>query len=387
MPGKIYTFTVERFAERRSGASKLEKRLQYMAKRGISGARRLAGWRVINEIKAPQPVGINANMWQYRFTFHVSRETQRSIDEEIENRQFEELKRMTVQAGNVSGWQLANTDTDSIDKGNVTYRIASQPTIEPKVQISPREIPKDLSLNVNPQGYFDHIFDREAQIDVIVSSLITAVESNFKLRSHCVLNGDAATGKTTVMNAIVEMIGEENCYRIDATTSTQAGVLTDILEKQKSNSVKVLLIEEIEKIDVQAAFRWLLGVMDQRGELRICNSKVGYVQEPFPVLVIATVNDIVKFNKVMAGALASRFSNVVYFPKMDDDCLRRAIMKTVEMIHPKMEWVNAAIAYCQKYESEADIRRMASIVACGRERLINGQYQEILKQTSKRSEL
>lgn len=245
--------------------------------------------------------------------------------------------------------------------------------------IAPKVDPKS-PINLDPTGYFDCLYDREAQINILISGFKTAVESNFKIRTHAIMHGSSASGKTTLMDCFSNMVGEDICYRIDATTSTQAGILSDLMER--ASAIRVLLIDELEKANPDN-FRFLLGLMDERGELRICNAKAGSLQCKMPAFVIATTNDLPKVESLMSGALYSRFSDRIYCPRVDENTIYKAVKKYVDMIGGDERWIRPAINHVRTMEKTEDIRRMIAVAVNGRERLLSGEYQEILRSTNK----
>jgi hypothetical protein len=245
---------------------------------------------------------------------------------------------------------------------------------------------EDSIINIDPTGYFDHLFDREDQINILVSATRTAIDSDFQIRTHIILHGPPAGGKTSLSTAFIEMVGEEHCYRIDATTSTQAGIISDLFENRQPGSVKFIVIDEIEKCDKEY-LRWLLGVMDDRAELRVNNTRVGSLQMPLAALVIATTNNIQLIEGMMGGALASRFTEKVYCPRVRDQTIHKAVMQKLKMlrgvdINEASAWADKAIEYVRDVEGTDDIRRMIAVAVNGRERLLTGEFQAILQKAS-----
>lgn len=254
---------------------------------------------------------------------------------------------------------------------NINFSVSQQN----KVPI-PNFRTEDISLD--PKHYFDHLVDRENQSNVLLSAARTAIESNFKIRNHVCLTGPACGGKTSLMESFSNTVGEDYIFRIDAPTSTQAGLVLDLLER--AASIRFLLVEEIEKVNSDH-LRWLLGVMDERAEIRVCNAKSGYIQAPLPAMVIATCNDQEKLDKVMTGALSSRFSNKIYCPRIGRETMHKALKRYVDMINGDENWIEPAIAYCLDEEKCDDLRRMKAVLTEGRSRLLTGEYQSILRAT------
>src|SRR5690606_31257476 len=105
-----------------------------------------------------------------------------------------------------------------------------------------------------------------------------------------------------------KLLGEEDVSyaKFDATSMTKAGVLENLIENPFVPPV--LIIEEIEKCE-ESALRWLLGVMDSRGEIRRTNYRVGNQAKNVKMIVLASANDLGLLKTMMAGALYSRFTN------------------------------------------------------------------------------
>jgi SpoVK/Ycf46/Vps4 family AAA+-type ATPase len=113
------------------------------------------------------------------------------------------------------------------------------------------------------------------------------------------------------------MLGKENEAYLwfDATSFTKAGVLSSF----SSSSPIIppcLFIEEIEKC-VEDALRWLLGLMDIRGEIRRLNYRVGHEAKNVRMVVIASANNVKLLKTLLAGALYSRFQSKIYCPPPD----------------------------------------------------------------------
>ena len=283
--------------------------------------------------------------------------------------------RQAQNAANFHGWVLSvNQEVDE------NTEIQTVKNID-QVQEPPLITYKPSDINLDKGNYFDGLVDREDQINALLSAVNAYTSSGFSIRPHTLLWGEPASGKTTLMERLVNMVGEDAVYKIDATTSTQSGLITDLFER--SIRPNFILIEEAEKVKDKEHLNFLLGVMDQRAEVRICNSRIGNLHMHLPALVIANVNDINKFDSFASRALSSRFSNRIYCPNISQDIMRQAIYNDVAAIHPKMEWVYKAIEYCSKYEKNADIRRISTIVACGQDNLLNGSYQSILRRTTR----
>ncbi len=130
-------------------------------------------------------------------------------------------------------------------------------------------------VNTEPGDCFDHIFDREHQRRIILSAIIAAKESAFVNRFNCVLYGEPGCGKSDLLISTGKMLGRENeaWMKLDATSTTEAGAQRILLEA--AHIPPVLIVEEIEKTD-EKSLRWLLGILDQRAEIRKTNFNIGH---------------------------------------------------------------------------------------------------------------
>jgi hypothetical protein len=235
-------------------------------------------------------------------------------------------------------------------------------------------------INIVPGDHFKRIFGRDAQIRRILDALSLAKRTEFKKRTHTLLDGEPGGGKSEIMMALADMLGKEGeAWRwFDATSMSKAGAIEEIIE----NPVvpPVLFIEEIEKTEEQS-LRWLLGVMDTRGEIRRTNYRVGNQARNVRMVVIASANDVKLLKSVMSGALYSRFQNKVYCPDPDREIMKQILLREVKEIEGKPEWVEPALEFGYDKWGMRDPRALINILSCGGDRLLNGEYQKDYEKT------
>lgn len=235
-------------------------------------------------------------------------------------------------------------------------------------------------VNLNPRGFFNGIFGREAHIRRTLDALLLAKRTNWNKRINTLYDGPVGCGKTSCMLAMAEMLGKENeAYRwFDATSMTKAGAIEEIME----NPIvpPVLFIEEIEKC-AEDCLRWLLGVMDSRGQIRRTNYRVGNQAKHVRMLVIASANDVDQLKKMMFGALYSRFQNRIYFPEPNRKIMQQILEREVKEIEGKMSWVKPALEFGYDKWNLRDPRDIINILSCGGDRLLTGKYQKDYEQT------
>lgn len=223
--------------------------------------------------------------------------------------------------------------------------------------------------------YFDHIYNRDDQIKILHSAVVAANESDFTNRFHSVLYGPPACGKSDILISLGNMLGKENeaFMKLDATSTTEAGAQKILLEA--SYIPPVLIVEEIEKTD-EKSLRWLLGILDQRAEIRKTNFHIGHKARHVKMLCLATVNDIQLFKSVMSGALHSRFAHEIYCPRPDRKIMQKILEREIKKTNGKDEWIEPALQFCMDDQGWDDPRKIVPICLCGGDSLLDGSYQK-----------
>jgi len=159
---------------------------------------------------------------------------------------------------------------------------------------------------------FKGLYGLDGQIRMLMNALYHAVRSQGTCLSHAVLQGLPACGKSSIANAVANLVGEKSCLCLDATKTSRAG-----LERLFFNDLPVvpplIIVEEIEKSSPDDLLIYL-GMCDFRQEIRKITNR-GAFRRPINSLVIATCNSLDKFERLAAGALASRFSTCIHFPR------------------------------------------------------------------------
>lgn len=230
-------------------------------------------------------------------------------------------------------------------------------------------------LQIDP-GIFAGIYERDAHIRIITEAVRLAMRTNFRMRCHVLLYGPPACAKTEILKVFARVLAPHGVLSLDATATTKAGVERLLLDS--ATPPNFILAEEMEKKE-EAAHQWLLSVMDQRGEISKINFNVGSVSKAVPALVIATVNDISLFERMLSGALASRFSHKLYCGRPDRTLLERILTREVQAIDGDQRWVAPALDYCLDVERTDDPRRAIAVCLTGRERLLTGEFQRDLE--------
>lgn len=249
-----------------------------------------------------------------------------------------------------------------------------QPQVDTPAPAAPSRVCSGIRIPEDWRDYFSHIYDRDDQIQDIMQSLRTAADTQGEMRNHLVLYGPPGCGKTETGLAVARMLGDDCVLRLDATATTKAGAENLILERDVIPPV--LIIEELEKVN-EANLPWLLGVLDDRGEIIKTNARVGSVTRKAKMLVIATVNNYKKFASFQEGALEDRFPVRPYFPMPNRELLRKILLREVSKIPGgREEWIDPALDYALNIERTFKARRIKAIMTNGRDTLLDGSYQD-----------
>lgn len=303
---------------------------------------------------------------EYLYTVHITFErTGKATDEANEHRQFVRIQEIVEAAVRGRGWSM-NGESPSRKKAQAEASSHEQHDYA------------EVKINTDPSGYFDHLYNLDSQIDLVLSAVEEYQRSEFNNRFHCVLYGEPACGKTEILRSLGKMLGPDAVMNFDATSTTAAGAKQLLTEA--SHIPPVLCIEEIEKADEQS-LRWLLGVLDYRAEVRALKFRAGLNVREVKLLCLATVNDFGLFNKMMDGALASRFSHKIYCPRPTANTLEKILTREVTKAGGDPRWIKPALEYCTTIEKTNDPRRIITVCLCGKDRLLTGEYQRVLTAT------
>lgn len=245
-------------------------------------------------------------------------------------------------------------------------------------------VPLELPSYEEWSAGFDHLYGLEDYTDIIYETLKTAIDTAWQNRVNIMLAGPPACGKSDICKTIKRILGEEAVLEFDGTSTTMAGAQQNLAEREEMP--RVLLVEEIEKAP-EASLQWLLSVLDLRGEVRKTTAR-GNILKEVHMVGICTVNNVELFERMAAGALASRFSMPLYFVRPGRDILERILRRELKNIRGVDEatsekWIAPTLDYAESIDL-SDPRKIIAICLTGRDKLLTGEYQNMLRRTADR---
>ncbi len=350
---------VHRISPRRLNDDLLDRQVRRLRDRAMTRQTTHSGWACrCRTLCETIPDG-----FRYTVRSVFTRTTRRVVDEAACQTQLDGIQQRIIRVGRRWGWALA---------GNNDNLPANVPAGDQAKHASPRSEPfrPTVSIPADWLRFFSHLFEREVQVRLILDTLGAAIASEWRVRNHCLLWGRPACGKTEILLAVERMLGADAVVKLDATMTSKAGAENLLLELE--HVPPILLIEELEKCD-PANLPWLLGVLDQRGEVIKTNARIGTVRKEARCLCLATVNDLVRFRAALSGALASRFPHQICCPRPGRAVLRQILLREVHARGGKEEWIDPALDLLTR-EGGNDPRRAIALLD-GRDRLLNGEYQ------------
>lgn len=257
----------------------------------------------------------------------------------------------------------------------------------PRIVVGPTVTPYSFAdsfgpLNLNPGDLFDDLYGKQEALGVIMAALAVYNQTNGRNRYHSLFIGGPSAGKTEIANRLEEMLGTDNVLRINSESASKAGMENAILE-YPMQLPPVLIIEEIEKIGDPNTLLWMLPALDERRKIIKVTAKDGILTKPVPFICIGTCNNFGKLERMHSGAIASRFTNRLYIPDMDDDMRYKILLgKINKLSHYSEAWIEPAIKFCRE-SGDMSMRRLESVLMCGQDKLLTGEYQNTLRATSR----
>ena len=373
--------TLHKTFKKKVSSNSIEKHVYYLTGRALGARRGKQGWKCVDNHKRPTRVN---DHWLYEVELTFSKKSGRTKDLELVDKQWKEIvKYLDVACNNKNKfldkpWSIVKTEENNkeeVEETNISQALEN------------KDVKKDYAnINLNKHDYFDHIYDRNHQIEMVIKAINLAVETKMAERRHVVLLGPPGCGKTTILGALSKMLGNEDeayIYMNGAATS-KAGAESKL--GGASIIPPIMFIEEIEKT-TEDSLRWLLTVLDERAELRKLNYRVD-IRKSVPILCIATANSEEKFEGFDSGSLASRFSSKVYCQRPERNVLKQILKREIDKlsghgIETTYDWIDPTLDYCLNEEKNDDPRHVITVCLTGRDGLLDGSFQETLKAVRK----
>jgi len=345
---KTRSKTVELVKEGHFDNDVIVAQIDRCVKKGIGNTLHKQGWNAV----APEIVQSGPNTIA-KIRFYKKQKRERDNSDEVFSKQLDDILEKMALYTRSNSW--AFRDSNIADK------------VTPKQNF-------DFALPADVIPWFGHIYDRNAQIRIIHSAIVAAKASNFEQRNHVLLFGEPGGGKTEVLLAFEKMVGSQNVVRLNAESTTRAGVENLLLELDVVPPL--LFIEEIEKCN-PLNLSFLLAILDQRGQIIKTNARIGSIRKEVKCLCIATANDMDLLKSVFSGAIASRFQHKVYFNKCGRNVLEKILHREVVKVNGNPQWINPILDYICDVEKNFDPRRACSLLD-GRDKWLTGEYKNDL---------
>jgi energy-coupling factor transporter ATP-binding protein EcfA2 len=369
----------------------MKEQIDYIVSRGLAGHRGRT-WEASVHMFPPEHNPNDTWTFKCRLDF---RKIKGDVATVVEEKQWRDIKNMIVQTGKrgqfkQNSWtniedsnskgssilnNLSNTATSAISQVNQIISPINAPTWQQLV-VPPELLGDDSDIHLANHPAWNKLYGVAPQIRILLSNIKRAQETNGESRNHAVLFGHSGCGKTTTLRSLEQMFGENSVLKLDATSTTRAG-LEKLFFNQLTDIPPLVFMEEAEKADPEALKIWL-GALDDRGEIRKVNFRVNQIRA-LKVLFICTVNNKSLFDRMMgsdgseAGALSSRCVTQIYYPRPTEMILHQILIKEIREKGGREEWIAPAIQMAKELGA-TDPRIVRSYLAGG-DRLLDKSYQ------------
>jgi hypothetical protein len=311
------------------------------------------------------------------YTYHAGMNIVCTPDRERPNMEAEfqnVLNQISSRAKFPGKWKITRLDNADYEAKAVADLVEQTGNVD--IGYIPLEVPADW------EAYFEHLYGLDAHINRVKRAIEGTMLTQWKNRLHCALIGPPGCGKSDICHSIKNAFGDDSVLEFDATSTTMAGAQKELEEREELP--RILLVEEIEKAP-ENSLSWLLSVMDLRGEIRKTTARKNILKDT-KMITIATVNDLPTFQKIAFGALASRFSNKIFFDRPERELLGRILEREVKTLqgrkeNAKIEWVIPTLDLAETLQT-TDPREVINLMLCGRDSLLDGSFRREMEWTS-----
>lgn len=386
----MYSIFLQRLLVKKTNDAKIESQIQYIVGRGIAAGRGKT-WDV--EYRRFPAIQREDGKWLFKYQINFKK-TRGELGGEAEQKQWQEIKAMMQQSCVVTKFQPLpwcfeeTTPDESSDATNENENgllgllgIKEVQQSETPKSWSELAVPDELlgpesDFYLSQHPAWENLYGVNPQIRILLSNIHRAHKTNGESRNHAVLFGHAGCGKTTTIFGLQQMFGSDSVLKLDATSTTRAG-LEKLFFNELQDIPPLVFMEEAEKADPEALKIWL-GALDDRGEIRKVNFKVNQLRA-VKVLFICTVNNKALFDRMMgsdgseAGALSSRCVTQIYYPRPSQLILTQILHKEIRERGGSEAWIIPAINLAEQLKI-SDPRIVRSFLAGG-DRLLDGSYQ------------
>lgn len=266
-------------------------------------------------------------------------------------------------------WTLAEVDNEAYEPKSERERMEGSG--DPELGYAPVHIPEDW------KEHYSHLYGLDDEILRMIRALEGSMLYEWEKRFNVVLEGPPGCGKSDICKSLKRMLPPGAVLEFDATAMTAAGAIKELTERDVLP--RVIIVEEAEKADGRA-LDFLLSVLDLRSEIRKTTAR-GTIERDTKLWCVATVNDTELFRSIRSGALASRFTEKVRFQRPSRETLQQILVREITQTGGNLDWIKPTLDYCEEAGID-DPRQVISICMCGRDMLLNGEYQRMLKRTS-----
>ena len=215
------------------------------------------------------------------------------------------------------------------------------------------------------KAHISHLIGLDEKWEAIRGVLEAGIVCDWEDRLNVALIGPPGCGKSDMLRSLKRALGNDAVLEFDATSMTTAGVIK--LLEERTVLPRCIFVEEIEKSPKDST-NFLLALADLRAEIRKTTHRDN-IQRDINVLVICTVNGKKLFEQRASGALASRFTNKLYFKRPDRAMLRKILEREIIKIKGDLNWIDPVLDWCDK-TNETDPRAVQSLLKTYRQRWV-----------------